>query len=89
MVEQSIEVYRILEFTGIIITIIVSTILIGRALKKGYQNYTDNKIKIVDMKMSNMKREIEENQKQNEKEHDRLTLLFDKIDDKLNRLLEK
>lgn len=89
MVEQTINIPRLIEYLGLIMTIIISAIVVARAIKKGYQNYVENKLKVVDMRIESIEKEFENSKEQNEKEHDRLTLLFDKINDKLDRLLEK
>ncbi len=88
MFEQTINVYGLLKFSGVVLTIIVAAISITRAIKKGYKNYIDNKLELVNMEILTIKKDIEEDKKYNEKEHDRLTLLFDKIDSKLDRIIE-
>lgn len=88
MVGQTINVSALLEFFGLMLTIIISAIVITRAIRKGYQAYIDNKLNVFDMRVTAIEKEIEGDKKQNEKEHDRLTLLFDKIDGKLDKLIE-
>jgi len=88
MFEQTINISALFEFIGLGLTIIISSIVITRAIKKGYRNYIDSEIKMVNIKIDTIEKEVGDNQKQNEKEHDRLTLLFDKIDGKLDRIIE-
>jgi len=70
MVEQTINIYRALEYVGLVMTIIIAAMVIGRNIKKGYQNYVDNKIDIMDTKITSIQREVHDNKHNNQREHD-------------------
>jgi hypothetical protein len=89
MVEANISTFELVEFAGILITIVVSVIVINRNLKRGYKSYIDSKIQLIDNRVVSIEKEIVEDKAVNLREHDRLTELFDKIDSKLDRLIEK
>jgi uncharacterized protein YbjQ (UPF0145 family) len=92
MVEQTINIYRALEYVGLVMTIIIAAMVIGRNIKKGYQNYVDNKIDIMDTKITSIQREVYDNKRDNQREHDaikeeflsRVNMIFEWIKSKSN-----
>lgn len=80
MVEQNIEIFPILEYIGLTLTIIVSSMVIGRSIKNGYQKYIDQQISMMNIYVSNIEREVAELKKDNQREHDEIKR------DLLNRL---
>lgn len=72
MVEQTIGIAPLIEFLGVLLTITVSAIIIARTVRNGYKTYIDNKLKVVDMRITNVEKDVDDFQKHNDKEHDRL-----------------
>ena len=89
MVQQNISLFQVFEFIGIILAIIFTGMGISRQIKKGYNDYVDGKMEVMDIRITSIEKEISDNEVQNKREHDRLTVLFDRIDGKLNSVLER
>jgi len=89
MVEAGSKIYEHLGELSVILTLIISALVIIRAIIRGYKSYVDDKLTVVNMEISTIKKNAVDYKYQNEKEHDRLTSLFDKIDEKLDKLIEK
>lgn len=89
MVSQTITLFQVLELVGIILAIVFTGMGISKQIKKNYNEYVDNKMNVVDMRITAIEKEVEDYQKQNEREHDRLTVLFDRIDSKLDDLIKR
>jgi hypothetical protein len=70
MVEQTINIFRLIEFISVILTIIISAMVIGRGIKKGYKTYIDTKIDIMDLRTTGIEKEISELKRDNQREHD-------------------
>lgn len=69
MVEANISVLETLKYIGVILTIIVSFILVAKAIKKGYKNYIDAKMNVIDIRMASLEKEVSGNKADNQREH--------------------
>lgn len=89
MLQQSITTFQVVEFIGVVLAIIFTGMGISRQIKRNYNEYVDNKMDVMDIRITSIEKEISDNEAQNNREHDRLTVFFNKIDEKLDRLIER
>lgn len=89
MLQQSITLFQVIEFFGVVLAIVFTGMGISRQIKKNYNDYVDSKMKVMETRVSSIEQNIINNEAQNRREHDRLTKLFDKIDEKLDQLIDK
>ena len=89
MLQQNISVFQVLEFIGIIVAIVFTGMGISRQIKRNYNEYVDNKFEVMETRVDGIENTINANEARNISEHDRLTNLFDKIDTKLDKLIDK
>lgn len=76
MVEANISVLETVKFIGVILTMVVSSIIVAKAIKRGYQNYIDTKMNVMDIRMANLEKEVSDNKADNQREHDEMKKEF-------------
>lgn len=92
MVEANISVVETVKFIGIILSVVVSSIIVARAIKKGYMDYVDTKINVMNVRMTNLEKEVEDNKSDYHRERDemkkefieRVNFIWEWIKDKSN-----
>jgi hypothetical protein len=57
MVQQSISIIQVLEYTGVLLTIIVSGIVIARQIRRGILEYVDGKNELMNNRINNIEKE--------------------------------
>ena len=83
-----------LPITGVVIGIIANIYTVGKIRsenkeKMATKGYVLEKVAEIEAKVMKVENVIKEHKEDNIREHDRLTQLFDKIDGKLDRLIER
>jgi hypothetical protein len=84
-IAQTITLFEALRFIGIILTIVLTGMGISRQIKKNHNEYVDNKMKVFDIRLTSLEKEVDDNKKDNQREHDAIKQEFV---DRVNMIFE-